>query len=178
MDATVPPGAAILLDFISVHESRGSYDVIYGNHQTSLPHPITTMTLDQLLTAQIHWGKEWGSSAAGRYQIVQTTLAGLKKTLGLGGSEVFSPDLQDRLGFQLLKQRGYVSFMARILTMLDFGKLLAEEWASLPVLAPTQGAHKPVQRGDTYYAGDGINKALVTPVQFEGALTRAHAASA
>ena len=177
MAATVPRGAAILLDFISGPESHGSYTVIFGNHQTSLPHPITSMTLDQLLTAQIQWGREWGSSAAGRYQIMQGTLAGLVKSLGLSGSELFSPDLQDRLGYTLLKQRGYGAFMARQMTTVDFAKSLAEEWASMPVLAATKGASRQITEGQSYYAGDGLNKALVSPAAFEAALTQAHAAA-
>src|SRR6185312_12693691 len=144
-------------------ESGGRYDVIYGHHEKSLPHPITAMTIDQLLAAQKTWGKQWGSSAAGRYQVMQATLAGLKKALGLGGTEAFSPDLQDRLGYQLLKQRGYADFMARKITINAFAKRLAQEWASLPVLEATQGAHRRVAEGETYYAGDRLNRALISP---------------
>lgn len=173
MDATVPYGAALLLDFIAGYESGGDYNILYGHHERGLPHPITSMTLNQLLTAQIGWGREWGSSAAGRYQMMQPTLAGLQKTLGLGGSEAFAPDLQDRLGYQLLKQRGYAGFMARQISLIQFAKNVAEEWASMPVLAATQGAHRPIVEGQSYYAGDGLNKALVSAPAFEGALTKA-----
>lgn len=178
MDATVPHGAAILLDFIAHPESGGHYDVIYGNHQNTLAHPITTMTLDQLLAAQAVWGKRWGSSAAGRYQMMPATLMGLKTALGLGGTDIFGPDLQDRLGYALLKRRGYAAFMARQETTVDFAKSLAQEWASMPVLAATKGAHRMIAIGETYYAGDRLNKALVTPAAFEAALTLAHAAKA
>lgn len=176
MDATVPRGAAILLDFLSQRESGGSYTVIYGNHQGELPHPVTTMTIDALLAAQKVWGARWGSSAAGRYQMMPTTLAGLKKTLGLGGTAIFAPDLQDRLGYQLLKQRGFAAFKLRGMSVNAFAKALAQEWASLPVLAPAQGAHGPVARGESYYANDGLNKALVLPGAFEAALAKSLAA--
>ncbi|WP_234835537.1 hypothetical protein [Sinorhizobium meliloti] len=49
MDKTVPPGAAILLDFIRETEvgrsDRASYDVIYGHNQAKLPKPRTAMTM-------------------------------------------------------------------------------------------------------------------------------------
>jgi hypothetical protein len=107
-----------------------------------------------------------------------TTLTGLKAALSLKGTELFAPDLQDTLGYQLLKQRGYAAFMARQITTIDFGKRLAMEWASLPVLDTTQGAYRKVARGETYYAGDRLNRALVAPEKVEGVLARVHAAPA
>lgn len=175
MDASVPKGAAILLDFIAGFESRGDYNIIFGGHQTA--KPITEMTLSELLAAQKAWGAKWGSSASGRYQIMRATLTGLMQTLGLSGKVVFSADLQDRLGYQLLKQRGYSRFKSGSLDAIGFGRALAQEWASLPILAPTQGAHRKVARGETYYAGDKLNRALVTPEKVEAILTKVAAAS-
>lgn len=170
MNSTVPAGAALLLDFIAQPESGGDYAVIFGHHQRGLPKPITAMTLDELLTAQIGWGREWGSGAAGRYQMMQSTLAGAIHAMRLSGSELFTPDLQDRIGFWLMQRRGYNAFRAKSLGLMSFGKALAEEWASMPVLAATQGAHRPIARGQSYYAGDDLNKALVTADAFETAL--------
>ena len=178
MDKTVPPGAALLLDFIAGPESHGSYTIIYGNHQGTLAKPITSMTIGELLTAQSDWGHRWGSSAAGRYQIMQATLTGLVHSLGLGTSEAFSPGLQDRLGYQLLKQRGYADFMTRKLPLGTFALHLAQEWASLPVIIPVKGAHRQLAIGDSYYRGDGMNAALVSAAAFEAALTKAHACAA
>lgn len=176
MNKDVPAGAAILLDFIAQHESAGRYDVIFGNHQGELGQPITTMTIDQLLTAQIGWGHKWKSSAAGRYQIVQGTLAELRRRLDLKGTEKFTPDLQDELGYELLKQRGYADFKAARLPLATFGRHLAQEWASLPVLADCRGARREIVRGQSYYAGDGLNNALVKAADFEAVLQRALAA--
>lgn len=175
---TVPPGASLLLDFISGPESGGRYDVIFGHHQNTLAQPLTSMTIDALLSAQIMWGRRWGSSAAGRYQIVQTTLAGLLRDGEVSGGDLFNSDTQDRLGYALLKQRGYAEFMARKLPLTTFALHLAQEWASLPVLAACKGAHRMLAEGDSYYSGDRLNSALVTAPAFEAALTRAHAAKA
>ena len=40
---------------------------------------------------------------------------------------------------------------------------LAKEWASFPVPSRMRGAHRTVERGQSYYAGDGLNKALIGP---------------
>ena len=40
---------------------------------------------------------------------------------------------------------------------------LAKEWASFPVPSRMRGAHRTVERGQSYYAGDGVNKALISP---------------
>ena len=53
------------------------------------------------------------------------------------------------------------------LSIEDFAKHLAMEWASLPMLTTTQGARRIVWRGETYCAGDKLNRALVPPDKVE-----------
>lgn len=101
------------------------------------------------------------------------TLADLKGEMRLTGNEKFSADLQDRMGLHLLKRRGYDKFIAGTLSITGFGLNLAKEWASFPVLKATKGAHRQVSRGQSYYAGDGVNKALVSAADVETALTKA-----
>ncbi|MFK3776570.1 hypothetical protein [Agrobacterium sp. NPDC089420] len=50
---------------------------------------------------------------------------------------------------------------------MQFGLNLAREWASFPVLSATKGEHRDVARGQSYYAGDRLNKSLVKPEQVE-----------
>lgn len=175
MNANVPAGAAILLDFIGRVETGKTgpegYGVIYANKQNRLAKPLTEMTVDEVQAAQAGWAKAHGSSAAGRYQFMRTTLRGLVADLGIPGGAKFNPDLQDRLGYELLKRRGYANFAARVLPPRAFGNQLAMEWASLPVLMDTNGAKRKVRRGETYYAGDGVNKVLTSPEQVEDVLT-------
>ncbi|MBA4161110.1 MAG: hypothetical protein C0515_03295 [Novosphingobium sp.] len=101
------------------------------------------------------------------------TLKGLLVPERLTGNELFDPDLQDRLGFALLDRRGYESFATGKMSVVAFGLGLAQEWASFPVLADCKGAHRMVVRGETYYAGDHLNKALITPETVE-AILEAH----
>lgn len=170
MDRTVPTGAAMLLDFIGGIEAPQGYGTIYANKQYKLAKPLTEMTLDEVTAAQRGWSKNHGSSAAGRYQFMRATLLDLIKELGLRGSQKLDANLQDRLGYHLLKRRGYDDYMAAKIDRVEFGKRLAQEWASLPVLADTRGAKRKVTRGQSYYAGDNLNKSLISPSKFETVL--------
>lgn len=153
-----------LLEFIRRTETgrsgREAYDVMYGHKKIS--PPLTQMTLDQAIAAGPGWTKAHKSSAAGAYQFMNATLKDLRKSGGLGGKKL-DPDLQDALGYALLQRRGFEKFLRAEMSVQQFGLALAQEWASFPVLAGTKGQHRQVARGETYYAGDKLNKALVQP---------------
>ncbi|MGW5961022.1 hypothetical protein [Methylorubrum thiocyanatum] len=167
---SLPAPAKRLLDFIGSKEAPRGYDTVFGNRMDRMPKPLTTMTVDEVI-AQGKWRTDtFGSSAAGRYQFMRATLASLKQTERLTGRERMTADLQDRLGYALLLRRGYAKFMVGQLSVAGFGLALAQEWASFPVLAPTKGAHRQVQRGQTYYLGDGLNKVLATAGEVEAVL--------
>lgn len=167
---TIPAKAKQLLDFIGDIEAPRGYGTIFGNNQGRLKKPLTSMTVDEVLANQRNWSKRYGSSAAGRYQFMRATLTDLKKEGRCAGSDLFDADLQDRLGHALLVRRGFNAFMAGKINRIEFGKKLAQEWASLPVLAPVQGGSRPVKRGQSFYAGDGLNKSLVKPERVEALL--------
>lgn len=166
------PAAKALLDFIASIEAPRGYDTVYGNKMALMPKPLTTMTVDEVIK-QGNWRyKTFGSSAAGSYQIMERTLRGLKKKLRLSGRELFDAALQQRLAYDLLVQRRFPDFLSGALPVTAFGLLLAQEWASMPVLAPTQGQHRQVQRGDSFYRGDKQNKSLVSPLTVETKLAQ------
>lgn len=172
MDRTIPNGATILLAFIRKTEvgrdDRASYDVIYANKQGKLSTPLTSMTYGDIIDAQRKWSKNHGSSASGAYQFMRATLIDLAKANpSIRGSDLFTPALQDQLGYQLLLRRGYDLFVSGKIDRTEFGKRLSQEWASFPVLSATKGAHRDLKRGQSYYAGDGVNKALVSPEKVE-----------
>lgn len=179
MDRSIPPGAAILLRFIYKTETGKTppmcYEVIYAHKQHKLDKPLTSMTLDEVVAAQRTWSRHHGSSAAGAPQFIRKTLRGLIAELGLLGSQRFTQDLQDRLAYHLLKRRGYEKFMSGRMSKTEFAKQLACEWASFPVLKGTQGQKCYVARGQSYYAGDRLNKALVEPRAVENLLDRVSA---
>lgn len=176
MAPNAPPGAALLLAFIRQTETgrkdASAYTTIYGHNESKLAKPITSMTVNEVIAAGPGWTKAYRSSAAGAYQFMNATLKDLKASEGLTGGETFTPALQDRLGLALLKRRGFEGFMAGTIGRNTFGLGLAREWASFPVLADVKGAHRAVKRGETYYAGDKLNRALVKPEAVEDVLTQ------
>lgn len=163
MIGNAPSAAAKrLLDFIRGYEAPHGYDTVFGNRMAQMRKPITQMTVDEVIADGPRRTKQFGSSAAGGLQFMTATLQGLKGSGKVRGGEVMSPDVQDRLGYELLLGRGFSRFLAGSLGVTGFGLALAKEWASFPVLEDCQGAHRRVSRGQSYYAGDGLNKALVS----------------
>lgn len=168
----IPAGPRLLLERIGQIEANGEYGMIYAKRQRELTKPLTEMTVSEIIKAGPSWRRRFGSSACGRYQFMTDTLITLSKTEKLTGSELFSQKLQDSLGYALLKRRGVAKFLAKQKTPTEFGLDLAKEWASFPVLADCPGAHRSVRRGETYYAGDRLNRALVKPEEVEELLER------
>lgn len=166
----IPEGARQLLDLIGSVEAPRGYDTLYGNNQNNWPQRLTEMEIDSVVRAGPIWSKRFGSSAAGRYQFINKTLKALRISEAISSGELFNETLQDRLGYVLLDQRGYELFATGRMSRVNFGLGLAREWASFPVLAETMGAHRRVNRGETYYAGDKINKALIRPERVEALL--------
>lgn len=166
MPATVEI-ARPLLDFLGAVETgragTEAYRTIYGHREKTLAKPVTDMTMDELLAAQLKWGKNWGSSAAGKYQIIRATLKGLVAKHSVPGDKKFTPTMQDQFGLSLLRQRGLDKYLAGEMTLEAFALELAKEWASMPVLSRTKGQKRTVEAGQSYYAGDGLNKSLVEP---------------
>jgi hypothetical protein len=144
--APLPAGSpTALLSLIAAHESDNNYNAYIGHSQnTPAQLNVTGMTLDQVLQWQrsaIASGK-YPSTAIGKYQIIMPTMQGLIKTMGLSGDTVYSPELQDQMAMQLLKERGYDQFKAGTMSAGTFQDNIAKEWASMPTSA-----------GNGYYAG-------------------------
>lgn len=179
MDKTIPAPAAVILDFVRATEvgtkERRGYDILYGHNKTN--PPLTQWTIKTAMAAGPRWTRNHGSSAAGGYQFMNKTLIGLAQELKLRGTQGLDPDLQDRLAYHLLIRRGYLRWMNGTIGDIEFAKALAMEWASFPVLAGTQGAHRKLKAGQSYYAGDGVNKALVKPEAIRAMLTQARLAT-
>jgi len=83
-----------------------------------------------------------------------------------GGDDLFDPGNQDRIFEVLLDRRGYQEFLRGDLSEVDFANNIAREWAAMPVVCDIQGAHRALKRGECFYAGDKVNKALVSPEEF------------
>jgi muramidase (phage lysozyme) len=69
------------------------------------------MLLRELLTILIV-----GTSAVGRYQFIGPTLENLKNRLGYKDTDVFSPEVQDRLFDALMEEQGLQELSAGLIT--------------------------------------------------------------
>lgn len=140
-----------LLDVIGMAEAPEGYDTVTGFATSQPDKPITAMTLGELAAYQQKIKAEGSSSTAvGRYQIMSYTLPDIIKGLGLTGSEVFTPELQDRMAMWLLERRGLQDFLSGKIDLNTFADNLAQEWAGLPLAS-----------GKSRYEGDGLNAATI-----------------
>lgn len=133
-------GVGRLLSLIGQTEGtdkgRGYDETLSYGAYTDGPVNLQSMTLEEVDTLQTamlkHPANHWNSSAVGRYQIVRTTLRGLRKRLGLPKDQRFTAALQDRLAIELLNQRGLGLWKRNEISTAQFVDNLAKEWASLP----------------------------------------------
>jgi hypothetical protein len=158
---------APLLDFIAKPESGGNYNAYFGHGNNKNNPELVSMTISQIFAFQKEF-TDGGqpSAAAGKYQIIRKTLRELVDKGNASASDLFDQATQDKLAEALLKKRGLDRFLSGALSDEDFALNLAMEWASLPVPRNTQGQFRPVTKGQSFYAGDGLNKSLVTVSDF------------
>lgn len=173
--------AAPILALIRKHESDGAvkahgaadaYAVVYsGIPAANRPKAaLTTYPIREVIEwQQFVVSKGAKSSAAGAYQIIRTTLAGL----GLDPARIFDAACQDEAALVLLDRRGWADCEAGKMAPAEFADMLAREWASLPVQKAQRGGSRQVARGQSYYAGDGLNKAHATPEEVMVAINAA-----
>lgn len=145
-----------ILDFISKGEggynssNRGTRNkkIVGSTNNTSLNgKPLTESTIGEIMQAQRE-----GLFAVGRYQMIPTTFKLVVEQLGLPEDAVFTPEIQDRMGLQLLlgdKRPKLAAYLRGEDVSIDTAmREFAKEWASVPDPAT----------GESYYAGTG-NKA-------------------
>jgi muramidase (phage lysozyme) len=138
---------------------------MYGGNEA----PFTDMTIEEVLDFQkqmINSGME--SSAVGKYQFINKTLKDIveKNPKDFPLDAKFNETMQDRAAGLLLHRRGASDFVDGKIDTEKFGLNLAKEWASLPVLSDVKGK----KRGQSYYAGDGLNTARYKPEEVEAML--------
>lgn len=162
-----------LLDLIAKYESGGSYQTVYGGiPKAARPADLTNLTVQQVLDWQqsLITRKLSPSTAAGRYQVIRKTLLNTYASAGLTPNSKFDVLGQDAIAHELLFRRGLQQFLDGTKSKQAMMVSLAQEWASLPVPVAMQGGSRYVQSGQSYYAGDGLNKAHATVVEVSAAL--------
>ena len=123
---------------------------------------VRALGRSQVTTGGARGGKE-PSSAIAAYQFITPTLDSLKRDLKLSGTEIMNEAFQDDLAVALMNRRGHMKYLRGEMGPEAFANELAKEWASLPVVTRIRGSTRYVNPGQSYYAGDGLNKALHDP---------------
>ena len=151
-----------LLEFIAWPESRGDIDIVYGGIKVKdrPPNKLSTMTIGEVLAWQDSIDSQYPSEAAGKFQIMEDTLRGLYKQAGLTTGSLYSAVNQKKLAIALLKRRGLDDYLNGSITTLKFADNLSKEWASLPATIKDRKGRPAT--GQSYYAGDGLNRSHVS----------------
>lgn len=171
--------AAPILALIRANESEGAvraqgvesaYDVVWsGIKPADRPRKLSEMTVAKVLWWQDLIDARYMSEAAGAYQVMEDTL----RTLKVDPGALFDRATQDALAVQLLDRRGWARCEAGQISPEDFADQLAREWASFPVVRDQKGAKRQIRVGQSYYAGDGLNKSHTTPATVLAAIREA-----
>jgi muramidase (phage lysozyme) len=129
------------------------YDMVYGYGSALAPDkPVTEMTMKELEAYQRKLiaatkgkvkGTKLGTSAVGKYQVLKTSLFGKNGTaanpqkdswadkLGLTEDTVYTPAIQEKIGFLALKEAGYNSYIDGKRSQDSFQNKIANIWASV-----------------------------------------------
>jgi hypothetical protein len=104
-------------------------------YNTALAHQkvgrLTGMTAQQWLDDA--YPKVKGAARVmGAYQFKDSTLRGLIEKGKLDASTVMTPNVQDQMGLELMKGRGWNDFKAGKISAQQFMGNMSQEWASLP----------------------------------------------
>jgi len=147
----IAKGEGVTQERAESHGYETPYDITlgYGKFDPEGAKPLTQMTVAEVFEhmglMKQHpdnlfpdgKGNNHPSSAVGRYQIIEPTLRGLVQELGVSEDEIFSQELQDRMGTALLNRRGYQDYLDGRITAEEFQAGMSKEWASVP--DPTTG---------------------------------------
>ncbi|MDN8047563.1 mannosyl-glycoprotein endo-beta-N-acetylglucosamidase [Burkholderia multivorans] len=150
--------------------ARGEGDYNSVNRGKAGGYKAGTEDLENMTVAQVMAAQRAGQfNAAGRYQIIGSTLAEAARSLKLNGDEMFDRKLQDRIFEQYLvrnKRRAIADYVeGRSDDLRGALRAASREWAS--VADPDTGR--------SYYAGKGNNRASITVAEMEAALRNTRA---
>jgi len=149
----IPDGQKLILFLISEKEAVDhSYDSAYPG---KIIEGLSDLTIEEVKS-------KYGSGAKGRYQFLPKYFKTFADKSGLDMSDKFSPKNQDKMALDIFKDK-----MDNCLKLED---KLVRTWAALPVLYGREGKERYVNRGQSYYAGDGVNKAHIKADHFEKVL--------
>lgn len=168
---SIDGGSNPLLELLNKGETGGksgsaAYSTPFSGMRIKAPKPLTEMTIGEVKQwqkANINEQKSRGipadrrSSAAGRYQIIYTSMGGYQAGAGLSDNDLFSQENQDKMAMAMMRNGrfGLDAVKAGRATPQQFlDNILAPQWASVQN-----------SRGQGQHNAKGFNHASITPAQ-------------
>jgi hypothetical protein len=115
-----------------------------------------------------------GDQAVGRYQLIPKTLNAAISSLGLDVNQNLDKEAQDKIFDEYLisvKRPKIIAYLEGEGSVEDAMYSAAKEWASIGVEKGKKiSGGKIANGGESYYEGDGLNKAHITPEKIKKAL--------
>ncbi|SNV34693.1 Uncharacterised protein [Chryseobacterium taklimakanense] len=173
-------------NLIAKEESRDNYNICNqtkGGLKIINNLKIVELTIKEVQEKQ----KNRDVFAVGRYQLIPDTLNSAIRNLGLDTNEKLNEEIQDKIFDEYLikvKRSKVIDFLEGNGNVEDAMYSLAQEWASIGVEKGKRISDKIIKKdkkvvkrivrhaegGESYYAGDGLNKSHITPEQMKNAL--------
>lgn len=147
------------------------YDVPFGFDFVKSKKKLSEMSVAEVIAYQdklkkatkgkIGRGKNTGTTAVGRYQILKNTLVDAVDKLGLDMDSKFDQKVQDKIAKDfLLERRGYSKFKNGEMKADDFQYSLSKEFSTVPVPVGYENNEgvKVEDKGVSYYGGPAGNE--------------------
>lgn len=172
-------------NLIAMKESADNYNICNktkGGYQVINNIIVTELTIEDIQKKQ----KNRDLFAVGRYQLIPDTLNSAVEKLGLDINQKFDEEMQDKIFDEYLikvKRPKIIAYLESNGTLEDAMYVCTLEWASIGVEKGKRISDKVVKKegkitktiryaegGESYYTGDGLNKAHITPEQIKNVL--------
>lgn len=173
---TYTPTKGAVANLIGKNESNNDYTV-YNTGTKTKPMKVYRRDFSKYTVKEHIANKNTSGNsrdrvfALGRFQIIPKTMEGSYKKAGLTLDSVLSPQNQDLLFYKALLPSAAIRYINKQSDDIDAAVVaIAKVWASVGVPMRMKGAHRMINKDESYYAGDGTNKAHTTSAQMKEAL--------
>ncbi|MEZ8210943.1 peptidoglycan-binding protein [Vibrio bivalvicida] len=162
-----------ILGSVESKNDYSAYNRTKGGLKAFFKTQLTTFTVSEVIAKQ----KERSLFAVGRFQIIPSTLSEAVEYLSINKNDVFDKKIQDRIFNEFLikkKRPQIIAYLEGSGSVEDAIYAWAKEFASAGVEKGRKISRDRIAKGgESYYAGDGLNKAHLTPEKMKETLMTA-----
>ncbi|MEZ8088311.1 LysM peptidoglycan-binding domain-containing protein [Vibrio sp. 1S139] len=162
-----------ILGSVESKNDYSAYNRTKGGLKAFFKTQLTTFTVSEVIAKQ----QERSMFAVGRFQIIPSTLSEAVEYLSINKNDVFDKKIQDRIFNEFLikkKRPQIIAYLEGSGSVEDAIYAWAKEFASAGVEKGRKISRDRIAKGgESYYAGDGLNKAHLTPEKMKETLITA-----